>query len=429
MEQRPPHFRRNFFALLGDYVAFGVGAAFAGVTTVIPDYIARLTDSPIVVGLFLTIADGAWLLPQLVFANLLVNKRRKKPYVIWSGVLGRPMWLLYAAALFLGLARYPILAVALLFLLYLIFLGSDSLAAVAWFDILGKAIPEQRRGRLLGLAQVLQGVLAIGAGAIVAALLGGSGPPFPVNYAAVFSLAGAWYLLSLGCFLPVVEPDEAVVEARPAWRDYLPQLAGVLREDRTFRRLAVVRLLSGFDMLAWSFYVLFATRELGLPPATVGLFVAVQTAGTIVGSAFLGMISDRAGSHRVIQVATAVGVAAPLVGLGLALGGAGSGPLTVVLCGLIFFILGIVGSSFMLGQLNYVLDLAPAGRRPVYVGLLNTLGGAIVVLPPLGGLLLEQTSYAVLFGLTAAVVVVGHIASWRLPGLRRDGQGAAEQQG
>jgi MFS family permease len=419
----PPHYWRNFIALLGDYVGFGLGGAFAGVTTVIPDFIARLTDSPIVVGLFLMVADGAWLLPQLVFANVLVDKRRKKPYVLWSGLIGRPVWLLYAAALFLGLARYPALAVALLFLLFLVFLGTDSLASVAWFDILGKTIPEARRGRLVGLSQLIQGILAIGVGAIVAALLGGGGPPFPLNYAAIFGLAGCFYMLSLASFVPVVEPEEAVAETRPAWRDYLPQLLRVLREDRTFRRLVAVRLLSGFDMLAWTFYVLFGTRELGLPPAAVGLFVSVQTAGSIVGSVLLGLISERVGSHRVIQVGTAVSATAPLIGLGLALSGiGGEHPLVFILCGAIFLALGVATSSFMLGHLNYVLDLAPAGQRPLYVGLINTLGGAIVVLPPLGGVLLQYTSYTVLFALTIAVVLVGHALSWRLPSLRDKGQ-------
>jgi MFS family permease len=426
MTAQRPHYWRNFFALLADYVGFGLGMAFAGVTTVIPDFVGRLTTSAVVVGLFLMVADGAWLLPQLFFAHLLVDKRRKKPYVVWSGAIGRPVWLVYALALALGLARYPTAAVGLLFLMFVIFLGSDSLASVAWFDILGKAIPEERRGRLLGLAQIVQGVLAIGAGAAVAALLGRAGPAFPLNYAAIFALAGCFYLLSLFFFLPVVEPEEAVAEARPAWREYLPQLLRVLREDRIFRRLAGVRLLSGFDMLAWTFYILFATRELGLPPATVGLFVAVQTGGGIVGSAVLGLISERIGSHRVIQIATAVSVTVPLVGLGLALAGAASGGVALVVCAYIFLALGVLGSSFMLGQLNYVLDLAPAGQRPVYVGLINTLGGAIVVLPPLGGLLLQGTSYTVLFAVTAAFVLLGHLLSWRLPSLRK-GTPAAEE--
>ncbi len=441
METPRPHYWRNFLALLGDYVWFGVGAAFAGVTTVIPDYIDRLTSNPVVVGLFLTVADGAWLLPQLIFANLLVDKRRKKPYVIWAGAIGRPTWLLYALALLLGLARFPFAAVALLFLLYLVFLGLDSLASVAWFDILGKSIPEERRGRLVGLSQIVQGGLAIGVGAIVAMLLGRDGPPFPLNYAAIFGLAGAFYLLSLLSFLPVVEPDEAVAESRPTWREYLPQLVRVMREDRTFRRLVVVRLLSGFDMLAWSFYILFATREIGLPPATVGLFVAVQTAGSIAGSALLGLISERVGGHRVIQVGTAMSATVPLVALGMALGGlragspvglgldpggAGAGRLALVFCAYLFLALGVVTSSFMLGHLNYVLDLAPAGRRPVYIGLINTLGGAIVVLPPLGGLLLQHTSYAALFGATAAVALAGHFLSWGLPSVRKKGVGMEE---
>jgi MFS family permease len=425
-ERRPDgrvHYWRNFAALMGDYVGFGLGGTFAGVTTVIPDYISRLVNNPIVVGAFMTVADGAWLLPQLIFASLLVGKRRKTPYVIWSGVVGRPVWLLYALALLLGLSRYPVAAVALLFVLYLIFLGSDSLASVAWFDILAKAIPEERRGRLVGLSQVVHGVLAIGAGAIIAGLLGDRGPAFPLNYVVIFAIAGTLYISSLGSFFFVIEPDEASTEERPAVRPSLRQMLSVLDHDRTLGKLIAVRILSGFDMLAWTFYILFATRQLGLPPATVGLFTAVQTAGSIAGSVVLGWVSERFGSHRVIQVGTAMSVTAPLVGLGVALSGLGGSTAAVVLCGYIFLALGVATSSFMLGHLNYVLELAPAAQRPLYIGLINTLGGVIVVLPPIGGFLLQNTSYPILFGVTAAFVLVGHLLSWRLPGVRKMGTG------
>jgi hypothetical protein len=81
--------------------------------------------------------------------------------------------------------------------------------------------------------------------------------------------------------------------------------------------------------------------------------------------------------------------------------------------------MGAVANSVMLGFFNYVMELAPATQRPTYIGLFNTVGGALVVLPTLGGWLLQTTSYGVLFVLTAVTLAIGWGMSWTLPALRR----------
>jgi MFS family permease len=426
MTSLPPHYRRNFVAFMGDIIFFSLALNFASSTTVLPDFVGRLTDSEVAVGLLTTVINGAWLLPQLIFANLLTNKRRKKPYLIRGAILGRPLYLLYATALALGLHRQPALALVLLYGVQLFFFGSDSLAAVAWFDMLGKAIPDARRGRLLGSAQLISGLLSIGAGVLIFALLSADGPPFPHNYAIILALAGSFLLLSLLSCGFMVEPDEPVDEDRLALRDYVAHLRNTLRQDRAFARLIVVRLLAGFDGLALSLYILFAIRELGLPSEVVGLFAAVQNLGRIVASVGLGTLAERAGSRRVVQVTTAISLTAPLVGLALLLTGAGESTTTTVIFAWVFVVIGIVMNGAMLGFYNYVLELAPAGQRPTYVGLFNTIGGVLIVLPTVGGWLLRTTSYGVLFALTATVLIVAHGLSWGLPSVRRNTTTPAE---
>jgi MFS family permease len=415
----PPHFRRNFAAISGDYVGFALAMTFVSTTTVLPALVGRLTDSEIAVGLVASVSHGAWLLPQLVFANLLTSKRRKKPYIMRGGAIGRPLYLYYGIALSLGLYLYPSLAVLLLFVVQIVFFASDSLVSVGWFDVLGKAIPEARRGRLIGGAQLVSGVLGIGAGVIIAALLGANGPPFPYNYSVILILASVCLLFSLASLGMVVEPDEPVEETRPAWRDYLPRLWGTLRTDRTLTRLIVVRLLAGFDALALGFYILFATRELGLPLATVGLFSSAQTLGRIISSVGMGAVAERAGSHRVIQIATGVGMTAPAAGLALFLWRPQSTTVIALVCGWVFVSIGVTVSSAMLGYYNYTLELAPTGQRPTYIGLFNTIGGLLILLPALGGWILQATSYGVLFVLTAVALVFAHVLSLGLPSARR----------
>lgn len=413
-----PHYRRNFAAIMGDYIGFGLGMTFSSTTTVLPHLVGRLTDSELAVGMISSVSWGAWLLPQLIFANLLTNKRRKKPYLMLGGAIGRPFVFLYAFALGLGVHRHPTLALLLLFGTQIVFFVFDALATVAWFEVVSKTIPDARRGRLFGGSQLIGGLLSIGAGGVIAALLSTDGPSFPQNYAVIIALAGCSFLFSLFSLSFVVEPDEAVEESRPAWREYLPGLLTTLRQDRAFARLVVVRLLSGFDSLAVGFYVVFATRELGLPPETVGLFTSAQTVGRIIASVGFGALAERAGSHRVVQVATGVGLTAPLAGLALYLAGAQGDTVSTAVCGWVFVTLGITLNSGMLGYFNYTLEVAPTGKRPTYIGLLNTLNGFLVVLPTVGGWLLRITSYGALFALTAGVLVLAHVLSFGLPPAR-----------
>ena len=424
MTTRPAHYRRNFVVILGDYVGFALGMAFASRTTVLPEFASQLTDSKVVIGLLTTAADGSWLLPQLIFANWLTGKRRKKPYIILGAVVGRPFYLLYAVALGMGLHRQPALALALLFVVQILFFSTDALAAVAWFDVLGKAIPERRRGRLFGSAQLISGVMSIGAGVFITALLSETGPPFPNNYAIILGIAGGWFMFSLFSCGLIVEPDDLVETERAAWRDYLPQLVKTLREDHAFARLVLVRLLGGFDGLALGFYILFATQKMGLPSATAGIFIAAQTAGSIIASVGLGTLAERSGGQRVIQVATGVGVTAPLVALALIFFDPLSDVFTIVVLSWVFGVIGLMVNASMLGHFNYVLELAPPGQRPTYIGLFNTISGVLIVLPAIGGWLLQATSYGVLFGLTAVLMLLAHRLSFGLPAARRDGPSA-----
>jgi len=410
-------YKRNFAMLLGDAIAFGLAVTFASTTTVLPDFIRTLTGSQVVVGLFSTATSGAWLLPQLFYARFLMNKSRKKPYLILGTAIGRPFYFLYAAALWCGL-RDPRLAVVFLFVAQVMFMASDSLASVAWFDVYAKAIPVQRRGRMIGIAQFVRGVLSFGVGALITLLLSDKGPAFPQNYAVIIGAAGICLMLSFLFITQIREPDEPIEQEPPAWKEYLPNLLRTLRADDVFRRLLLVRLLAGVDTLALYFYITFARDVLQLAPATVGVYNTVQTVGSILASVGLGVVSERWGSQRVIQIATALNVMAPLLGLGLYLAGAPGTPAIAVLYGWTFVVVGVTLSAAMLGWFNYALELSPAGRRPVYMGLFNTSAGILIVLPPLGGWLQEQTSYGVLFGVTAIVLVLAHVLTWRLPARR-----------
>ncbi len=412
---KPPS-TRNWWAFFLDYVFFGLGLTFAQTGTVLPAFMATLTTSKALIGSASAVWLGAWLLPQLFAANYLTNKPKKYGYMVWGAVIGRPVfWIFAALLLFKGVMQWPLLVLILFLFTLAWFAAWDAFVAIAWFDLLGKAMDSRARGKLIGAGQVVNGVLAVGAGWIVGQLLSKGGPPYPLNYAAIFTLAGVCFFLSFLAILITVEIPEAVPEQPLAasLRDYLPKFAEVWRNDPNFGRLISVRLLAGLSGLATPFYILHATQEARLGPQIIGSFAAISSIGLTLAGLTLGRVAARQGSYRVIQITSWLSLVPPLLGLALtALGASPAFAWVYVIC---YLTIGMVDGSMMLGYFNYVLDLAPPGSRPIYVGLTNTVSGLLVVAPILGGWILDYSSYPVLFVLTLIGVTAAAVASMKLP--------------
>ncbi len=407
------HFRRNWAAFFTDHVFFGLGITFASTSTTLPALAASLTANPVLIGAVASVWSAGWLVPQVFAANYLTNKPRKFPLMFWGQVFTRPVLLLFALWLAFGGARHSSATMALLLVVLAIFMASDAFVALAWLDLLGKALSPRARGRLLGTSQVFTGAAAIGAGELIRHLLGPRGPAYPLNYAAVLGLASLCFGLSTAACALIVEPPEAVAAERISLRAYLPHLVRLWQTDRAFRRVTVVRLLSGLGGLATAFYVVYATAVLNLPPASIGRMAGAVTVGSALSGLVFGAVAGRSGSRRVIQVVTWVQCAVPA--LALAAHAGAFGPLLPQLYPLLFVLLGLYEGSILLGFLNFILDLAPPGQRPTYMGLTNTLSGVLIFAPVLGGALLARTSYPVLFATALVGTLGGAVLALGLP--------------
>ncbi len=409
--------RRNWFSFLGDYIGFGMGLVFASTSTTLPAFAAMLTDNKVLVGAVSSVWAGGWLLPQVFAAHYLADKRRKYPIMMLGQIVGRPAFPLFVVWLLIAGARYPQLTLFLFLLAIVIFMSTDAVVALAYLDILGKSLAPTLRGRLLGVGQLITGVASIGAGALIRYLLGPQGPGFPMNYAIVFGLASLSFGVSTAACALIVEAPEAVAAERPALRDYWPQLGRLWRDDHLFRRVTLVRLLSGLGALATTFYVVYATDRLHLPAASIGLFAGAATVGAAGAGLVLGLVADRRGTQRVVQLVAwaqfLVPVLALLVHAGI------FGPAVGVVYPLLYVLLGAYEGSTMLGFFNFILEIAPPGQRPTYMGLTNTVSGVLILLPMLGGLILENTSYPVLFGLAAAGTLAAAVLALTLPNPRQ----------
>jgi MFS family permease len=172
--------------------------------------------------------------------------------------------------------------------------------------------------------------------------------------------------------------------------------------------------MSGAGGMAAPFYILHATEDLGLSGDAIGFFVSVQVGAGVLLGLLMGYVSERAGSRRVIQLSTILGLMSPLVALLVPLLIVGTSPILPWAYALVFVGIQGVNSGTVLGFVNFVMEIAPAEEGPTYVGLANTLGAVLLVYPLIGGVLLERISYAGLFTATAAVAALALLMATRL---------------
>lgn len=423
METSPQHVRRNMILLVGNYITFGMGLAFFSSNTVMPVFLRYLTSSNPLIGLITAIQSVGWLTTQLVAARWIHNKPRRKPYLIYFS-LGAPLaYMVLALALFGIPAGRDALLLGVFVLCVMTAALVDGLIGVPWLDFLGKAVPASVRGRLMGIQELLFAICSVGVGAIVAHFLGPNAPPFPQNFAWLAVCAGVAFWVALVFFLPLYEPAEAnpSSEAQPTWSEYIPLLREILRTDRHFVVWMAVRTLGGLFGLALPFFVLYATRELGLPASLTGAFLSAQVMGSAVGSLVLGYVYDRRGSRLIIRVVLVISAGVLIAALTAPLL-RHAGILLQAFFVLLFFFLGISAAStagFFIGHMNFIIDYAPPAQRPIYIGLSNTLAGPVSLVSILGGWILQVSSYSVLFGVTLVFILMALLLSAQLPEPKR----------
>jgi MFS family permease len=408
----PKSYRRNFWCFALDFGFFGLGMAFVSVNTVMPSFLTVLGTSSAFIGLVSSLQSASWLLPQLLAARYLADKPRKKPFILGPAAVGRSLLLVLAALVWITGATPAWLTMLAVLVVVVGFWVADGLGSVAWFDLMSSAIPPRRRGRLVGIGQVMSGSLGFLAGFVVEWLLSERGPAFPRNYALLFVLGFTMLAFSLLSISFLIEEHASTAGKVPSWREYLPQLWNVFKRDPVFRRLILTRQLSGLSSLSIPFYMPYALESLGLPSHVAGRYTSIGVLGSILAALAFGWLNERYGSKRVILVSLTLGLLVPL--LALAIPALITEPVALAWgYGLVFFFLNALMSSMMPGWMTYVLEWAPPSERPTYVGLTNTLNGFTSLFATLGGLFLEWSgnNFRLLFAITA----LGVLTAWSLP--------------
>ena len=409
-----PHYRWNFACAAANGVIFNISLAVLNPATVVPAFVGALTANPVWVAVAGQLDAICWPLPQLFAASRILHLRRKMPFYRGTAVVRGAIVALLAALPFI-FAPGPALLVGFL-VAYGALNFTAGLAGPPFMDVIGNTISSRGRGLLFTVRRFGGGVLAVLTGVILV------GPvlrslPFPTSYGVLFVVAAAVSGFALLAMSLSREPEgQAVVEKHSFLRTVRAGF-GLLRADANYRRFVTSRVFICFSRLGVPFYIGLAMWKLRLGAAAAGPFLAALMAGTVASNLLWGYLSSRRGNRALVRGGALVTILPPLLYFLSARAEWGG----IYLFYALFFLVGFGWSGAEFGSINYVIDVAPAHLRPVYVGFNNTVNGLAMLAAIGGGFILKYSSYDVLYGLAAAFAVLALWFTRRLLEPREEG--------
>lgn len=389
--------RWNFGVNLIDITFITLAFSLISRETIMPLLISNLTDSKIAIGLVPAIFSICFYLPQLFAANHAERLKRKLPFVMLiGGVLERVPYFFVAIAVGAFAISAPELTLLAVYLAIGLGAFGAGVATPAWFTMIGKVLPVNRRGIFFGVSDGLGTLMGVFGAVFVGIVL--DEVVYPHNFAALFLAAAvfmgiSWIGLSLNR-----EPESPSVKQQISQWQYFRQLPAVLGGNANFRRFLFSYSISRLGLMGASFFIVFGNERFALSGANVGLLTAVLLGSQAVMQLGLGWLGDRRGHKLNLTIfAFAVALAAALAGIATDM------PSLI----LAFALLGTALAADRISHLNIVLEFALPEDQPTFIGLTNTLLAPVVFLAPIIGGWVADIGFDQLFALMLVCGIAG----------------------
>jgi MFS family permease len=390
------HLRYNVTVNMMDGGFFGLALGFASFSTILPLFVASMTDSATLIGLVPAIHSAGWLLPQLFTATFIARLRRYKRTVMLLTIHERVPFLGLALVAFL-LPKIGIQAGLIITFIFLTWQGlGGGFTANPWTSLISKIIPPEMRGTFFGTQAAVANLFISGAAVAAGYVLDWFNAPF--NFMICFLAASLFFIFSWFALAMTREPAdyEKVIEENP-----LPFWHGagqILKRDKNFNWFLTARTLSQFATMGFSFYIVYALRRFQMDAVTAGYLTATLTIAQTVANAGMGWLGDRVG-HRLMLVI-----------------GAASATLSSLLAWFapslawffpIFILSGFANVSIWTNGMTMTVDFSDEKERPFYIGLAQTLTApATIIAPLIGGWIADTQGFVLTFALSMILSIV-----------------------
>lgn len=391
--------KHNVTVGLWDGSLFGVALGFASFGTILPLFVATMTDSATLIGLVPAIHSAGWLLPQLFTASHVSRLRRYLRTVLMTTIHERIPFLGFAIVALL----LPIIgtkAGLVLTFLFLIWQGlGGGFTANAWTSMISKIIPPDSRGTFFGmqagLANLFISISAIGAGYLLDTLA----PPW--DFAVCFLLASLFFALSWFALAATREPEDTEKVIPEEETHFWDDAKRVLSRDKNFNWFLASRILSQFATMGFSFYIIYALREFNMTEVVAGYLTATLTISQTISNIGMGWIGDKIG-HRIMLI---IGAMAAFFSALLAWNAT-----SLAWFYPIFILTGMANVSLWMISMTMTVDFGSETDRPIYIGLAQTLTApATIIAPIFGGWIADNAGFVPTFTISTilSLVMVG----------------------
>jgi len=274
--------------------------------------------------------------------------------------------------------------------------------AIIWVPVPGIAarqFPPERRGFATGLAGVGIGIGIVFAGRVTSALRDGDGSTWQTLYRIELVIAVAVFVAALTGLRSQGE--------RPSVAGGFGGFAA-LRKVVAWRALTAAYSAYGFSyILVISFMVARFEDDAGWSSDRAALVFSVVGVAIVFGGLTIGSLSDRIGRRRMMIIAFTCWAFSSLAFL------VGSLPLALVAAVVIGVMFSGIPATIIAHVVTYTDERA---FGPVFSATTLAFGVAQAVSPQIGGAIADwRGSFTAVFGLAAAVALLGALASWFLP--------------
>jgi MFS family permease len=388
--------KHNVTAGLWDGSLFGAALGFASFSTILPLFVANMTNSATLIGLVPAIHSAGWLFPQLFTASHVSRLRQFKRTVLMMTIHERVPFLGFAViALLMPLIGTN--AGLILTMLLLIWQGlGGGFTANAWTSMISKIIPPESRGTFFGMQAGLANLFisgsAIGAGYLLNALAS------PWDFAVCFFIASIFFALSWFALAATREPEDTEKVIPEEKTHFWDDAKKVLSRDKNFNWFLSARILSQFATMGFSFYIIYALREFNMTEVIAGYLTATLTISQTIANIGMGWIGDRSG-HRTMLI---LGALAAFLSALLAWNAT-----SIAWFYPIFILTGIANVSIWTIGMTMTVNFGSEVDRPIYIGLSQTLTApATIIAPILGGWIADNAGFIPTFTISTILSLV-----------------------
>ena len=416
-EGPPADARRNFLLGVLNGSVYAGGEAFFDSSTVLPVVLSSLTRSNALIGLAASLPELGWMLPQIFVAPWASRQPSQMPLYRRTAVV-RVFCVFGIAASAWALRDHPVALLATFFVLFGTFCLAAGTSAIAFMELVGRTVPSARLGAYFARRLFWGGLFGTAAGLVARQVLRleDSG----TRLAILFGLAGVLCSWALALFCSIREPATPPSPTPATPLRLLQQGLHWMRHEAAFRQLFIARATQSVWMSASPFITLFAVIQLRGGGRAAGTLLVTRLAGYVLSNLAWQRLSRRAGNRAILRVAT--GMACVLLFATAALAWAspwqaGLVSASAALLGLelITALGGAAQSGLSVGFAALVLENAPAGQRQSFVSLMNAFLAPTMLLPLLGGAIVDTVNAPSLFLLCGLGSIVGYRAATRMP--------------